>query len=58
LVQGFLGVQRRSVEAVGTAAVADPHRPGHLGGPGLGEEVQHRHAEGDHLGGLQHFGTG
>ncbi len=58
LVEGFFGPECRSVEPVGAAAVAEPHGLRHLRGFGLGQDVQCGHAEGDDLGGLQHFRAG
>jgi hypothetical protein len=46
LVVGFFGPERRSVEAVGAAAVAEPHGLGHLRRFRLGQDVQCGHAEG------------
>ena len=55
LVQGFFCLECRSVEAVGAAAITEAHGWGHVRGFGLGQDVQRGHAEGDDLGGLQHF---
>ena len=58
LVERLFGLQGGAIEAVGATAVAEAHRLRHLGGFGLGEDVEGGHAEGDNVSRLQHFRSG